>query len=244
MVRRTERFDVAVTGLGLVTPAGIGVEPNWKTVVGAASTADRYEELAGLPVDFCCRVPGFDPVEHLGRRVAWRLDRVTQLGMVAAREAIADAGLDPRTWDGARVGVVVGTSFGGSSTYEREHLKLLEEGAEWVSPLLMVMAPVNMTAGHVAIDTGASGPNMVVSTACAAGTTAIGTARMLLESDMCDVVIAGGAESSLTRTTIASLANMGAMSTRMDEPATASRPFDADRDGFVAAEGAGMLILE
>ncbi|WP_346538215.1 beta-ketoacyl-[acyl-carrier-protein] synthase family protein [Micromonospora sp. DPT] len=242
--RRNTRFDVAVTGMGLVTPAGIGVEANWARVCSGRSTASRDEALAGLPVDFSCRVPDFDPGALLGRRLAWRLDRVSQLALVAAREAVADAGLDPKTWDGARVGVVVGSSFGGAATYEREHARVLEEGPEWVSPLLMVMAPVNMSAGYLAIDLGAVGPNLVVSTACAAGSTAIGTARQLLEADMCDVVIAGGTESTSTRTTMASLHRMGALSVRRDDPQAASRPFDADRDGFVAGEGAGMLILE
>ena len=235
---------VAVTGLGLVTPAGIGAAASWERICSGLSTASADDNLTGLGVDFSCRVPGFDGGALLGRRLAWRLDRVAQLALVAAAEAIADAGLDPQTWDGARVGVVVGSSFGGSATYEREHAKVLEDGPEMVSPLLMVMAPVNMTAGYLAIENKALGPNMVVSTACAAGTTAIGLARQLLQAGTCDVVLAGGAESTVTRTTMASLHKMGALSKRRDDPAAASRPFDADRDGFVAGEGAGMLILE
>ncbi|WP_067502104.1 beta-ketoacyl synthase [Actinoplanes sp. TFC3] len=238
------RTDVAVTGLGLVTPAGIGVAANWERISSGRSTASPDDNLTGLGVDFSCRVPGFDAGALLGRRNAWRLDRVAHLAIVAAREAVADAGLDPATWDGARVGVVVGSSFGGSATYEREQARLAEDGPDMISPLLMVMAPVNMTAGYLAIDQHALGPNLVVSTACAAGTSAIGTARHLLAAGMCDVVIAGGSESTITRTTMASLHRMGALSTRRDSPETASRPFDADRDGFVAGEGAGMLILE
>lgn len=242
--RTARRFDVAVTGLGLVTPAGLDVASNEERVWSGVSTASRAEELAGLPVDFSCRVTGFDPVAELGRRKAPRMDRVSQLGVAAARQAIADAGLDPATWDGARVGVVVGTSFGGSATFEREHAAFLQDGADLVSPLLMVMAPVNMTAGYIAMECRALGPNQVVSTACASGTTAIGYGRMLLESGLCDVVIAGGSEAALTRTGIASLARMGALSQRRDEPQAASRPFDADRNGFVAGEGAGMFVLE
>ncbi|MGH3434662.1 MAG: beta-ketoacyl-[acyl-carrier-protein] synthase family protein [Thermocrispum sp.] len=242
--RRSGRFEAAVTGVGLVTPAGIGTDASWAALCDGKSAAARLDDLRGLPVDFCCRVGGFDPAAALGRRLSVRLDRVTQLALAAAREAVADAGLDPATWDGARVGVVAGSAFGGTTTFEREHLTLVNDGPEWVSPMLMVMSPVNMVTGYLAIDARAKGPNLVVSTACAAGASAIGIARMWLESGLCDVVIAGGSESSLTPTTMASLAKMGALSTRKDDPAAACRPFDAGRDGFVAGEGAGFLILE
>nr|WP_030672634.1 beta-ketoacyl-[acyl-carrier-protein] synthase family protein [Streptomyces cellulosae] len=242
--RRTQRFDVAVTGLGLVTPAGTGVEANWDLVTSGRSTATRDPNLEGLTVDFSCRVPDFDPAALLGARRAWRMDRVNQLAVAAARQAVADAGLDTSTWDGARVGVVMGNSLGGAASYEREHDTFRDEGEDFVSPFLMVKSPVNMIAGYVAIDLKAGGPNMVVSTACASGPTAIGTARHLLESGMCDIVLAGGSEASLTRTTIAAMQRMGALSTRTDAPEAASRPFDADRDGFVAAEGAAVLVLE
>jgi len=241
---RGERFDVAVTGLGLVTPAGVGVEQNLARIWDGRSVASRSPELSGLAVDFSCRVEGFDPVAELGRRNSLRMDRVSQLGVTAARQAVADAGLDPESWDGTRVAVVIGTSFGGSASFEREHETYLQHGPTVVSPQLMVTAPVNMTAGHIAMDCQALGPNQVVSTACASGTTAIGIGRMLLESGMCDVVLAGGAEAALTRTGIASLHKMGALSKRTEDPAAASRPFDADRDGFVAGEGAGVLVLE
>ncbi|MFI6346710.1 beta-ketoacyl-[acyl-carrier-protein] synthase family protein [Streptomyces sp. NPDC050560] len=241
--RRT-RFDVAVTGLGLVTPAGTGVEKNVKRVWAGESAAARTDELSGTAVDFSCRVEDVDPAAALGRRAALRMDRVSALGVIAARQAVADAGLDSTEWDGARVGVVIGTSFGGSATFEREHRTCLDEGPALVSPTLMVMAPVNMTAGYIAMDCRALGPNQVVSTACASGTTAVGFGRQLLESGMCDVVLAGGSEAALTRTGMASLHKMGALSRRGDDPARASRPFDLHRDGFVAGEGAGVLVLE
>ncbi|MCE6996342.1 beta-ketoacyl-[acyl-carrier-protein] synthase family protein [Saccharothrix sp. S26] len=236
--------DVVVTGLGLISPAGIGVADNWKGVLSGRSAAASDPELAGLPVDFSCRVPGFDITDHLDRRVAFKLDRATQLAVVAAREAVADAGLDPRSWDGARVAVVLGTSMGGVGSMEREHAKMLQEGHSWVSPLVWVMSPVNMIPAAVAMDLGARGPNLCAATACASGPTAVGTARQLLRAGMCDIAIAGAADAPLTRMTMAGLAQMGALSTRADDIAAASRPFDRHRDGMVVAEAAGVLVLE
>ena len=236
--------EVVVTGLGLVTPAGIGVAENWKTIRSGMSTAATDPELAGAAVDFSCRVPDFNPVALLGRATAFRTDRFVQLALVAAREAVADAGLDPATWDGARVGVVLGNSLGGSVTFERQHRELIDNGVDDVSPLMVPMSMVNMVAGYVSIDCGARGPSLVTATACASGTTAIGIARDLLRSGACDVVLAGGTESALSPAVLAGLGRMGALSARADDPTTASRPFDIDRDGFVAAEGAGILVLE
>jgi len=238
------RFDVAVTGLGLVTPAGVGIAENWDRVCSGISAAAHDPTLVGAAVDFSCRVPAFDTDALLGPRTAWRLDRFAQLAIVAAREALADAGLDRSTLDGPRVGVVLGNSLGGTTTFEQQHGKLLASGHDRVSPLLVPMAMVNMVAGYVAIDCGATGPSLVTATACASGTTAIGTARDLIRSGACDIVIAGGTESALTPAVLAGLSQMGALSGRRDDPGAASRPFDVDRDGFVPAEGAGILVLE
>lgn len=237
-------FHAAVTGLGLVTPGGVGVAASWRAILDGRPTATTDPALAGLPVDFTCRVPDFDADTLLGRRTAWRLDRYVHLALVAAREAIADAGLDPRGWDGARVGVVMGNALGGVGTFTTQHHTMITEGAGKVSPLLIPMMGVNMVAGYLAIDAAAHGPNLVTSTACASATTAIGTARDLLAAGRCDIVLAGGAEAGLTRPIVAGFTRMGALSGRVDDPATASRPFAADRDGFVAAEGAGVLVLE
>jgi 3-oxoacyl-[acyl-carrier-protein] synthase II len=245
MAARHQRArDVAVTGLGLVTPAGIGIDANWEQVLAGEPTASADPALAGMPVDFDCRVTDFDANEQLGRRYAWRLDRYTQLALVAARQALDDADLDPASWTAARVGVVLGNALGGTATLEREQRNLHTRGVGEVSAMLIPMAAVNMVAGYVAMDCGAGGPNLVTATACASGATAIGTARDLLCSGACDVVITGGTESSLTPTVMAGFTRMGALSRRRDHPAAASRPFDTDRDGFVAAEGAGVLVLE
>lgn len=243
MTRQT--FDAAITGIGLATPAGLGVAASWQTLVeGAATAATPDPALAGIPVAFSCRVPGFDGDALLGRRKAWRLPRLSQLAMVAATEAIADSGLDPTRWDGARVGVVIGSGIGGVGPWEEQHRKLLDEGPTLVSPLLIPMLAVNMTAGYIAIEIGAKGPNFVTATACASGTTAIGIARSLLRSGECDVVITGGAESCLVPSIVSGFSQMGALAGGDREPASASRPFDVARDGFVPAEGSAVLVLE
>ncbi|MFJ4920609.1 beta-ketoacyl-[acyl-carrier-protein] synthase family protein [Streptomyces sp. NPDC088725] len=236
--------DIAVTGLGLVTPGGVGVEASWASVCGGRSPASLDPALQDNPVRISCRVPDFDPEHLLGARRTHRLDRFVQFALVAAHEAVADARLDPRTWDGARVGVVLGCADGGPGTVEQQHHVLREQGAGRVSPLLLPMQLPNMLAGQTAIEFGATGPNLVVATACASGATAIGTARDLLLLDRCDIVLAGGSEAMITPLVMAGFAQMGALSKREDDPATASRPFDEDRDGFVAGEGAGILVME
>ena len=235
---------VAVTGLGLVTPAGLGVEASWHGVLAGQGVAATDPALAGVSVDMSCRVPGFDAEALLGRKASRRLDRFVQLAVVAAREAVADAGLDPESWDGPRVAVVVGCGMGGAATWEQQHTKMLEAGPDKVSPMLIPMLVPNMVAGQLAMDLKALGPNLVTATACASGATAIGVARDLLRSGACDIAITGGTEAGLTPLAIAGFAQMGALSGRTSDPTAASRPFDVDRDGFVAAEAAGILVLE
>lgn len=239
------RFDAAVTGIGMVTPAGLGTAASWERVKAADGTAaGKVPALAGIPADFGCGIPDFDPAAAVGKRKAWRLDRSSQFAVAAALEALADAGLDPVSWDGARVGVVLGSGIGGATTWEKQHHVLLEQGPQKVSALLIPMLAVNMSAGYIAMEVGARGPNFVTATACASGATAVGTARELLRSGRCDIVITGGTEACLIPSIISGFQQMGALSARRDEPTAASRPFDVDRDGFVAAEGAAVLILE
>ncbi|MGP4090914.1 beta-ketoacyl-[acyl-carrier-protein] synthase family protein [Streptomyces sp. KR55] len=235
---------IAVTGLGLVTAVGIGAEDSWRGVCAGRSAARRNPELEGLPVDISCTVPDFDATKRVGRRSTLVHDRFVQLTVTAAREAVADSGLDPKTWDGARVGVVIGCGLGGVSTWERQHRNLLGEGPGAVSALLIPMLVPNMVAGHLAMEFGATGPNFVTATACASGATAIGAALDLLRDDRCDVVITGGGEAGVSPLIVTGFAQMGALSRRLDEPGAASRPFDADRDGFVIGEGSGVLVLE
>ncbi|MBB1253525.1 beta-ketoacyl-[acyl-carrier-protein] synthase family protein [Streptomyces alkaliterrae] len=240
----TSGFEAAVTGLGMVTPAGVGTKENWSAVRAGVSRAAVDPSLDPSPVQLACRVTEFDAGRLLGERRALRLDPFVHFALVAAAEALSDAGLDPATWDGARVGVVLGTADGGPGTVEAQHRVMLEEGGRWVSPLLLPMQLPNMLAGQLAIEYGCTGPNLVVATACASGASAIGTARDLLAADRCDVVLTGGSEAMLTPLLMSGFAQMGALSRRQDDPAAASRPFDADRDGFVAGEGAGVLVME
>lgn len=241
---RRRPFGAAITGLGLVTPAGIGIEQNWDRLRSGISCAARDDRLWGCPVDLSCRVPGFDADTLIGGFAARQLERFAQLVIVAARQAIHDAGWDPRTWDGARVGVVLGNSLGGMQSLEANYAAMIEGGPRKVSPLMIPMHMVNMAAGQVAIDIGAKGPSQVTATACASGATAVGVARELLRRGDCDIAVAGGTEAALTPLAVTGLGRLGALYQGLDDPERASRPFDADRNGFVPAEGAGVLVLE
>ncbi|MFE0805457.1 beta-ketoacyl-[acyl-carrier-protein] synthase family protein [Streptomyces sp. NPDC058812] len=238
------RVEIAVTGLGLVTPAGHTVEANWAALCQGRSLAATDPDLAELPVDFSCRVTDFDAETELGRGSARRVDRFIQFALVAARRAVADAGLDRRTWEAERVGVVLGVGSNSLSAYVTEFGHLGAGRPERVSPLALPRSVPSMAAGEVAIDLGVRGPNFTTASACASGATAIGVARDLLRSGTCDIVLAGGSESARSRMTATCFTRMRALSRRRAEPDLASRPFDAQRDGFVLGEGAGILVLE
>lgn len=236
-------FSAAITGIGMVTAAGIGVAENWTRVIEGRTTAADLPELAGLPVSIACKVPAFSP-EGLGLRGAWQYDRYAQFAIVAAREALRQAGLEKGGWeDSTRVAVVLGSGAGGTATFEEQYRALLADGPAEVSPLTLPMGLLNMAAGQLAIDTGATGPCLAPCTACASGATAIGIARDLLRLGVADIVIAGGAEAPVTPLYVSAFARMRTLSMSRD-PLTASRPFDADRDGFVLGEGAAVFVME
>ena len=238
------RIRVAVTGLGVKSPAGTDVATFWSTLVAGRSTAagiTRYDP-SDLPVRFGCEVRDFDPTEHLGPKEARRVDRVTQLGFAASVDALADAG--EHRCDPARSAVIVGTGVGGLITLEEQVGIYNAKGAARVSPFLVPMMMANATAGTIAMQFGWKGPNFCVSTACAASANAIGEAARLIRDDSADIVMTGGSESCMTPTAISAFARMTALSGRNDDPEHASRPFDADRDGFVMGEGAAALVLE
>ncbi|MCM2416566.1 beta-ketoacyl-[acyl-carrier-protein] synthase family protein [Streptomyces sp. RKAG293] len=235
---------VAVTGLGLVTPAGIGAAATWEHFLGGAPTARPDHLLAGLPVDFSCQVGELNAAARLGGRLSRRLDRFTQMALIAAREAVADAGLDPRAWNADRVGVVLGVSSNGIDTYPMEYARLAKGHPDRISPMMMPRSIPNMVSAEVSLDLGAHGPSLTVNTACASGGTALGVACDLLRSGTCDIVISGGTDSQRNPMTASAFAQLRTLSRRHHDHAGASRPFDADRDGFVLGEGSGILVLE
>ncbi|MGW0551570.1 beta-ketoacyl-[acyl-carrier-protein] synthase family protein [Streptomyces altiplanensis] len=242
-------FTAAVTGLGLVTAAGVGAGEVWRNVtrgVVSPSSVGPREELRGLPCDFMYSIGAdvLDTGQRLGVAAQRLMDRFSQLAVLAAREAVADAGLDPSAWDSDRVAVVIGSAHGGIPFYDDQHAVLTTQGPRRVSPKIAPLTVVNGAASSVCMDLGARGPSMAVSTACSSGTVAIGTAHQMLRAGVCDIVVTGGAESVCSRLMTASACQMKALSTRCDDPASACRPFDADRDGFVAGEGSGLLVME
>ncbi|MFF2044247.1 beta-ketoacyl-[acyl-carrier-protein] synthase family protein [Kitasatospora sp. NPDC058170] len=243
-VRQAAGKAVAVTGLGMVTPAGFGAAATWERFCDGRPTARHDPALAGLNVDFSCRVDAYDAPALLGGRLARRLDRFAQLAVLAAREAVADARLDPAGWDGTRVGVVLGVSANSVEHYRVEYARMDEGRPDRVSPLMLPRSIPNMAAGEVGLDLGVLGPSLVTSTACASGTTALGLACGLIRAGSCDVVLAGGTDSPRSPMVATAFDRLGALSRRRHDPVGASRPFDADRDGFVLGEGAGVLVLE
>ena len=236
---------VVVTGMGVKSPAGNDIDTFWATLAAGARTAAGPVErvdASGWPVAFACEVKDFDPEAYFEAKEVRRTDRVALLGFAAAADAIAQAGalgVDP-----ARIGVVAGTGVGGLETQEREEIVVYEKGPSRVSPFLVPMMMPNATAATISMGYGYRGPNVCVATACAAGTNAIGEAAHIIRYGHADAMIAGGSEAAITPVAMAAFARMGALSTRRDDPSTASRPFDASRDGFVMGEGAGFLVLE
>jgi 3-oxoacyl-[acyl-carrier-protein] synthase II len=236
--------DVAVTGVGLLTPAGTCPDATWATLLRGVSVARPDPVLAGLRTDFSCAVPDFVVRTALGHATARRLDPYAQMAVVAARQAVGDAGLDPAEWRGDRVAVVLGVGSNSLHSYEEAFRLLREDRGHRVSPYQVTRSVPNMAAAEVALDLGAHGVNFTTSSACASGATALGTALDLLRAGRCDIVLAGGSESARSRMTTTCFGQMRAMSSRRSDPATASRPFDVERDGFVPGEGAAVMVLE
>lgn len=242
--------EIVVTGVGIIAPSGRGREAAFAGVLSGRSAVAVDDKLVsmGTPVTLACRVPDFDPDEELGRGAARRLDRFTHLAVIAAREAVAHAGLSGddeliTAVNPDRVGIVIGSGIGGAETWAEEYPRYLEKGPARTSPMFIPRMLSNTAAGTIAIRTGARGPNMTVNTACAAGASAMHVARDMLRAGAADVMIAGGVEAGITALSVSAFAQMGAL-TKNPDPATASRPFDVDRDGFVIGEGAGVVILE
>ncbi|MFQ5529558.1 MAG: beta-ketoacyl-ACP synthase II [Gemmatimonadota bacterium] len=239
---------VVVTGMGLVTPVGLDVETTWEALLEGRSGAgpvtlfDASDQL----VRFACEVKEFDPELYMDRKEARRADRFLQFALAVADQAVRQAGLDnldPNS-PSDRTGVIVGSGIGGLSTLEAQHSKLLTQGPQRVSPFFIPMFIADMAAGMISMRYGSRGPNYATVSACASSAHAVGLALRSIRNGEADVMIAGGTEATVTPLCMAGFASMKALSRRNDSPETASRPFDATRDGFVVGEGAGMLVLE
>lgn len=237
---------VVVTGLGAVTPIGNNTAQFWKAIKDGVCGIDKvtHFDASEMKTQIASEVKNFDPTEFIEKKEARKMDRFTQLAIVAASEAVENSGIDMEKEDPWRVGVITGSGIGGIMTFEEQHTALLERGPGRVSPFFIPMMIGNMGAAQIAIKFGAKGINENIVTACASSTNAIGDAYRHIQYGMNDVIIAGGAEAAVSPTAFAGFCNMKAMSTRNDDPKTASRPFDAERDGFVLGEGAGFIILE
>ncbi|MFD7716872.1 beta-ketoacyl-[acyl-carrier-protein] synthase family protein [Streptomyces sp. NPDC059814] len=235
---------IAVTGLGMITPAGNDTESTWDGVCAGVSPARTVPALAGCAIDFACTVDGIDLDAAVGRRTAFRMGRYTKFAVLAAREAVADSGLDPGGWDGSRVAVVVGTSSGGSAGLTDQALVLERRGPEATSPSGILLTIPNMPAAEIAIEMGATGPSLAPCTACSSGITALSVARDLLVTGQCDLAIAGATESTLFPIAMTGFARSGAAAHADGDLSRLSRPFAADRAGLVMGEGAAVMVLE
>ena len=237
---------IVVTGLGVITSLGVEVDAFWANLLAGRTGIARVTEFdaTGYPCQIGAEVLGFDPTKHMDPKEVRRNDRYTHFGFAAAKQAVADAGLNLAAENGDRVGVIIGSGIGGMHTYEQQLKVLWERGPRKVSPFTIPSLIGNMCCGLVAIEFGARGPNYGVVSACASSAHALGEAFNAMQRGEADVMIAGGSEAAITPFSYASFCSMKAMSTRNDEPHRASRPFDRNRDGFVMGEGAGILVLE
>ncbi len=237
---------VVVTGVGLVTPLGTGVEKTWsalcsgKSGIGPITRFDASE----VGVNIAAEVKDFQVEDHIDKKVAKHLDLFVQYAVAAAGEALKDADLQITDENAPRVASIMGCGLGGLPTIEKYHQVVMEKGTKRITPFFIPMVIPNMGAGQISIIYGAKGPNLSLTTACAAGTHAVGEAFRSIVNDECDVAITGGSESVICPLAVGGFHAMKALSTRNDQPEKASRPFDRDRDGFIISEGAGVLILE
>jgi len=238
---------VVVTGLGILSPVGLGVAENWNAIQAGQSGIAQITQFdaTGYPSTIAGEGKNCTPTAYgISEKEARRMDRFIQLGMAAGIEAIKDSGLEVTEANAERIGVHLGSGIGGVGTIEETTLTLKEKGPRRVSPFYVPMSIINMISGDLSVMYGLKGPNLAMVTACATATHGIGDAGRLIEYGDADVMIAGGAEGAVTPTAIAGFGNAKALSTRNDSPETASRPWDKDRDGFVLGEGAGVLVLE
>jgi len=237
---------VVITGLGLITPIGLGKQAFWEAIQrgeGGVGPVTRFD-ASRLATRIAAEVKNFEATDFIDRKTARRMDRFTHFGVAAARMAIEDAQLRLEEEDRHRIGVWVGSGIGGIETYDQQHRILLEKGPARVNPFFIPMLISNMAGSQIAIEFGLRASNSCIVSACATATNAIGESLRILQRGEAEVMLAGGTEASITELAFAGFCAMRAMSTRNEEPQKASRPFDRDRDGFVMGEGAGVLVLE
>lgn len=238
---------VVVTGLGLITALGTGIEKSWKKIVAGETGIAKIEsyDVSEMPVQIAGEVKDFDPTEFgIEKKEIKKLARNTQFAIAATKMALEDSKLVIDENNAEEVGVIVSSGIGGIEVFEAQHQTMLEKGVRRISPFTIPAMIANMASGNIGIYFGAKGPNKSVVTACAAGTHSVGDAFEMIKNGRAKAMIAGGTEAAITPFAMNAFANMKALSTRNDEPEKASRPFSADRDGFVMGEGAGILILE
>ncbi|HTZ60768.1 MAG TPA: beta-ketoacyl-ACP synthase II [Acidobacteriaceae bacterium] len=237
---------VVVTGVGLVSPVGVGTEATWKALLQGESGIGPITlfDTAGFSSRIAGEVKNFSPENYIERKEIKKMGRFIQFAMAASEFAVAQAGLNMTAEDAGRVGVYVGSGIGAFEVIEREHSKLLTVGPNRVSPFFITATIANLAAGQISIKYGAAGPNLTSATACTTGAHGVGESFRIIQRGDADVMICGGSEAAVTPLSVAGFASMRALSTRNDDPSTASRPWDEGRDGFVVGEGAGILILE
>jgi 3-oxoacyl-[acyl-carrier-protein] synthase II len=237
---------VVVTGLGLVTPVGTDVASSWSALLAGTPGAAPITKFdpQQLSVRFACEVKGFDALRYMDRKEARRYDLFAQFALAAAHQAVTQAGLEDKVPDPDRVGVVIGSGIGGMQTYEENCKAFVTKGPDRVSPFFVPMFIPDIAAGLVSIRYGLKGPNYATVSACASSAHAIGDSFNLIRHGQADAMVTGGAEAAITGLTVAAFSNMKALSSRNDSPETASRPFDADRDGFVLGDGGAIVVLE
>ncbi len=240
---------VVVTGMGALTPIGLSVDDFWDGLMNGVSGCDTITlfDNEAYTTKFACELKGFDPLDYLDRKAARRQDRFTQFAIVACDQAIVDAGINPEnlsTEEKDRTGVIFGSGIGGIETFQVQSEQHKDYGPRRISPFFIPMLIPDIAPGHISIRYGFRGPNYCIVSACATGNHNIGDAFMLIQRGMIDAALCGGAEASITQLGVGGFGSMKALSTRNDSPQTASRPFDATRDGFVIGEGAGALYIE
>jgi len=237
---------VVITGLGAVSPVGIGKDSFWESLTSGKSGIDYISKFdtTDFDVKIGAEVKNFDPTLYMDKKEAKRMDLFTQYAVAGTHLALEDAKVTPQELEPNRIGVIIGSGIGGIGTFETEKEKLMTKGPSRVSPFFIPMMISNMAAGQIAISFNLKGPSMTITTACASGTHAIGEAFRMIKLGVIDAAVTGGTEAAISPMAVAGFSSMKALSMRNDEPQKASRPFDKDRDGFVIGEGAGILIIE